>query len=228
MSAIPMVYNESSFLRLLPATLTDGRISGLGTLIDIKRVVKVIMNPITTNASTETKYHTKDASNGNRYSVPDIGKNYNVLTGVEISDDSGGDANENFSCDVYLTFAERKTLLDHFRAGTPIFASRDIGKNSSNGLVAGYEYILGKIIEFKEAPEAGPATFSFSINADPTIVFYQTTPGTDDITFTQYNTAATGASKKITPDNTPELTIPDLITGDWDNIKLGKIVTKNL
>lgn len=229
MAAIDLIYNQSSFLRLVPATMSDGKISALGTKIDILRVVNITGNPISTNASTETAYHTKDASNGNQYSVPDIGKNYNALTGVEISEDTGGDANESFACEVLLTPAQRKTLMDHFRAGTPIFASRDYGKHATTSAVAGYDFIMGKITEFKESPEAGPASFSFSITADPTIIFLETTPGTPDVEYTDYNSAATGEDNTITPDNESTLTISALAEADWDDaLILGKIVTKNV
>lgn len=229
MAAIAMVYNQSSFLRIVPCTAAASIISALGTKIDILRVVNIIPNAISTNASTETTYHTVDASNGNQYSVPDVGKNYNAITGVEIADDTGGDANESFACEVFLTFAERKTLMDHYRAGTPVFGIRDIGKNTSTQAVGGYEYILGKITEFKESPEAGPGKYSFNISADPTITFLETTPGTPDVVYTDFNSAATGAGNTLTPDNTPTLTITALAEADWeDALVLGKIVTKNV
>lgn len=226
MAAIEITYAESSFARLVPAILTSGKISSLGTEIDLLRSTKVTPKFVSPNSTGETQYHTVDGSNGNQYSTPDISKNYNVISGVEISDGTGADANESFAIEAFVTPAQRKTLIDAFRAGTPLIASRDIGKNATTEAVAGYEYLLGKITEYTESSGSGPLKITFSITADPTITF-KTTSDIPDVDETDYNTIATGAGNTITPDNEPELTITALTTPDWANLVLGKIVTKN-
>ncbi|GAB1371209.1 hypothetical protein MASR1M45_12710 [Candidatus Kapaibacterium sp.] len=221
MAAIELLYGESTFLRLIPTTLTDGKISALGTKIDFLRIVKVEPSFPAPASASETTYFTTEGSNNNRYSTPDKSKNYNVLDGTEISE-GGGDSAYKFVCEVMVTPAQRKLLIDYYIAGTPVIGSRDLGKNAVNGNNAGYEYLLGRISELTDTPQRSPSKITFTIQTSKTIEFQGT-----DVDEADYNAIATGATNTLTPDNEPTHTITALTSGDWAKLILGEIVTKN-
>ena len=102
MAAIELLYGESTFLRLIPATLTEGKISGLGAKADFLRIVTAKSVFASGNADTGTQYFTTEASNNNRYSRLDKSKNYNVISGETIADYGGADDKDKFECEVLV------------------------------------------------------------------------------------------------------------------------------
>jgi hypothetical protein len=228
MAALPVLYGESTFLRVVPTTVTDGKISALGTKIDFVRIVNVKPGFASANATAGDTYFTTEGSNNNRYSRPDNSKNYNILSGEVIAEDSGNDAQDKFDCEIFVSPAQRKTLIEAYKAGTPVFGIRDIGKAATTAACAGYEYILGKITDLVDGPERSASKLSFSITGNSSLLITETVPGTPDVEFADFNTAATGSGNKITPDNESELTITAIDSTDWTSIIVGKIVTKNV
>ena len=225
MAAIELLFGESTFIRLVPTTLTEGKISGLGTKIDFPRIVSAKSTPASSGADSSTQYHTTDASNGNRYSRIDKSKNYNIISGEVIVDDGGGDSKPKIECEILVTPAQRKQIWDLYNDGTPVLASRDIGKSPTTDAIAGFDYICGKITDLSDSPERGPSKLSFSIAASDAVEF-KTTAEALDVTEADYNAIATGASNTIQPDNEPEVTILALAAGDWSDIVVGKLVQK--
>jgi len=227
MPAIDVLYGKSSFLRLLPTTLTDGKISALGTKIDFVRIADVKPVVVSAIAAAGDVFFTSEGSNNNRYSVPDKSKHYNVTTGAEIAGDTGSDSNDKFEADVFPTPSQRTTIKQAFKDGTPVFAIRDIGKKATSQTVAGYEYIMGTITDFVDTPDNGPSKIAFSITGTSTYSINETVTDTPDLDEADFNSAVTGASNTIEPDNEPVLTITAIDATDWADIILGKIVTKN-
>jgi hypothetical protein len=225
MAAMDVVFGVSPWVRLLPLTMTDGQATALGTKMDLIRAVSAKPAFPNLNSDTEQAYLTTEGANNNRYSVPDNSKHYNVMDGNEINDDAGGDSVWKFDVDTLYTATQRKTILDLHEAGTPVIASREIGKNATSGAVAGYEYICGKITDLVDDQQSGPSKLQFSITGEAVTV--HETAEVADFDETDYNAAATGASNTITPDNEAARTITDLVTDDWTRLLTGKIVTKN-
>lgn len=227
MAAIELLYGEQSWLRIVPAVYTAGQtteIASLGTKIDILRAIKVLPTFAgATSADSTAKWHTNDGANGNKYSVPDVSKNYNIIDGTEISEDDKT-SQSKFDVSCFLTPAQRLSLIAAYENGTAVIASREIGKNSTTQAVAGYEYILGKIADFKETPQKGPTQYDFSIVGQTTFTIKETTPGTPDVDETDYNTIATGSGNTIQPDNETARTITTLDSTDWARLLTGKIV----
>jgi hypothetical protein len=227
MSAIPLVYGQSSWLRLTKCDLTSGDVTSF-TKHDFIIASKV--TPLFASASSsEIKWHSTEAANGMQYSTPDNSKNFNILTGDVISESS--DSTNKFECTVLASATQRSTLkvlneLDSDKLVTPVIASREIGFESDTGspVVAGYEFILGNVSELKEEPQKGPTQFSFSIIGKSDVLF------DDAVDYIDYNAVATGASNTITPyhDGTSigPRTIPDLTSEDWTKLKTGAIVFK--
>jgi len=229
MAAIEMIYGEPSFIRLVPGIFTANQsveIESLGAKIDIVRAIKVTPTFAgATSADSSAKYHTNDGANGNQYSVPDISKNYNILDGTEISADAKT-ATSKFDVSCFLTPSQRLTLITAYEDGTAVFGIREIGKNALTQLPAGYEYILGKIADFKESPSKGPSQYDFSIIAVSTFTIKETVPSTPDIDFADFNTIATGAGNTIQPDNESARTITAIDATDFTKMFSGKIVIK--
>lgn len=229
MAAIQLLYGEQSWLRIVPAVYTAGQtteIASLGTKIDILRAIKVTPTFAgATSADSAAKWFTNDGANGNKFSVPDVSKNYNIIDGSEISEDDATSTSK-FDVSCYLTPAQRQTLITAYEEGTAVIASREIGKDSTTQAVAGYEFILGKIADFKETPQKGPSQYDFSVVGQTTFTIKETTPGTPDVDEADYNTAATGAGNTIQPDNETARTITALTSTDWTRLMSGKIVTK--
>jgi hypothetical protein len=227
MAAIPLIYGEPSWLRIVPGVLASGEktiIASLGSKSDFTAAVKVA--PTVPNlTSTSEKWHTSDIANGNKLSIPDVSKNYNILSGAEIADE-GGDNSSKFECEVTCTPAQRALLYSWAENGTPIIASREIGKNSSTQAVAGYEYIIGQIADLKENPDKSAHKYSFSVVGKSTFTIKQTSPPTPDFDEDDYNTIATGSGNTITPLGESARTILALTSDDWARLFTGKIVSK--
>ncbi|MBX3044914.1 MAG: hypothetical protein KIT33_09820 [Candidatus Kapabacteria bacterium] len=226
MANIDLLYADSTFLRLVPCTETDGKITGLGTKMDFLSIVSVKPTFMSPNASTSEAYFTSEGANNNRYSTLDKSKNYNIRTGDVIADDSSGDASERFECEVFLTATQRKSIIDLFTAGTPVFAISDIGKKTLDEAPAGFEYVLGKITDLQDSRERSASKLSFSVTASKAIEI-NLTAEVPDIDETDLNAVATGAGNTITPVNESAKTVTALTSGDWTNLVAGKIVIKN-
>lgn len=230
MAAIPLLYGEPTFLRLVPGVFSSGQaieIASLGSKVDFLSAIKVLPAFAGTSSGDESpKYHTTEGANKNQYSVPDNSKNYNVLDGSVISEDAGADNQNKFEASVMLTPAQRSSLIGYYEAGTPVIASREIGKNSETGAIAGYEYILGKVTDFKDNPQAGPHSVDFTIIGIGTFTVAETVPETPDFDHTDYNDIATGSGNTIQPANETARTILALDGTDWTRLFQGKVVTK--
>jgi hypothetical protein len=229
MAAIPLLYGESAWLRLVPLTFTEGQfveLATMGSKIDFTNAIKVTPSIAGTSAGDESpKYHTTEGANKNQFSVPDTSKNFNVIDGSVISEESGSDNQNKFEVSVMCTPAQRSTLIAAYEDGSPVIASREIGQNSETQAVAGYEFILGKITDFKDNPQAGPASVDFTVVGIGTFTVKET-ESTPDFDHTDYNSEATGSGNKIQPVNTTERTILAITSGDWTRLFQGKIVTK--
>jgi hypothetical protein len=224
MATIEALYNEPSWLRITPVALTSGSLTELasfGTKIDFDKAKKVTPTHVGAAAATatETAYAETEGANGNKYSVVDNGRNFNVITGAEISDDTNSSTTASSECEVFWTPTQRVSIIDIFANGTPVIGTREIGKNSTTQLPAGYEHILGNISELKENPVAGPHTCTFNIVGKDS---YTAGAG---VTYTTFNTAITGSSNTITPHNDGTArTIPAITSGDLVKLLQGKIV----
>ncbi|MCO5251007.1 MAG: hypothetical protein M9949_06250 [Candidatus Kapabacteria bacterium] len=230
MPAIPLLYGEPTFLRLVPGVFSAGQaieIASLGSKVDFLNAVKVLPAFAGTSSGDESpKYHTTEGANKNQYSVLDGSKNYNILDGSVISEDAGADNQNKFEASVMASPAQRSTVITAYENGTPVIASREIGRDSETGLIAGYEFILGKVTDFKDNPQAGPHTIDFTIIGIATFTIKETVPGTPDIDHTDYNSIATGAGNTIQPTNETARTITEIDGTDWTRLLAGKVVTK--
>ena len=239
MAAIPVLYGEPSWLRIIPGVMevvdnvVTTKILDLGTKADYTKAIKVAPTHVGAALSTaKDKYHTTEGSNGNQYSVPDNSQNYNVITGDAIAEDTNTQSTGKMDCSIFVTPAQRSDLITWHENGVAVFGIREIGKNSETGLPAGYEYIAGIITDLKDNPQKGPSTIDFSITgkvigAGGTFTIKETTPPTPDVVYTDFNAEATGAGNTITPHSDGDArTITAIISGDWTRMLLGKIVTK--
>lgn len=222
MSAIELLFGESSFLRLLPTTETNGKITDFGTKQDFLASVKVNSSWPAPASTADVQWFTTTGANNNRYSVPDKSKNYNAMDGTVISEASG-ESVYKFDCEVTVTKTQRNALVEAYQKGEPIFGIKEMGKSTTTGECVGYEYILGRITELTENQNAGPTTIAFTISSSKTIAFPAVTPKDH----TDFNTECTGVSNKLTPVNEPEHTITALTTQDWDRLIIGEIVYKD-
>lgn len=238
MATIELIYGESGWLRLVPCIMdstTKTQINSLGTKVDFTYAVKSTptFTPPASATTAGTKYLETSIANNNKVAVVDNGKSYLLATGEEISTES---SNTSSTDKIECTVTSSKTLLDSvvtaYRAGTPLFVIREVGKSPTTGTAAAYDYLFGTISEYKENPAAGPLTFDFTITAKKIgagldFTIKETTPGTPDVDESDFNTAATGASNTITPVNDGTArTITAITTTDWSDLKAGKIVRK--
>lgn len=221
MAALPILYGESTFFRLVTTTLTEGKIATIDAKTDFSSV-KVDPSYPAPASTAEVQYHTTTGANNNRYSVPDKSKNFNVLDGTEISEASG-DSTFKLTGEVMVSPAQYKTLTEAFLSGDPVFGICDIGKDAQTEAIAGYEYLLGRITELTITTNPGPTPISFTLETSKTISFIGGEAPPD---YTDFNTVATGITNKLTPTNEAELTITELVKVDWDKLIVGEIVTK--
>lgn len=233
MAAIATLYAESPWLRVVPLTASSGVISAVGTKEDFTKALKSTPNFVgAALSSASAKWHTTEIANGNKMSVPDNSANYNVMDGTTISEDSNASTTGKIDCSVLVTAAQRLKLIGWFEDGTPVIVSREIGKDSTTGLAAGYEYILGIVTDLKDSPQKGPSYMDFSITgkvvgAGGTFTIQETVPGTPDVDESDYNAVATGGSNTITPHNDGAArTITALDSTDWTRLLTGKVVTQ--
>ncbi len=232
MAAIPIIYGESSWLRTVITTLgctpVETLITAIGTKYDFTMAVKATPTfAAAAAASTTDKWHTTDGSNGNQYSVPDNSKNYNIIDGEEISEDTNAATTDKMDCSVFLTPAQRSAFITAYQDGVPVIVSREIGKDGNTGVAAGYEYLLGIISDLKDNPQKGPGTMDFTITGKVVGTGGSFTIAAD-VDEVDYNAIATGSGNTITPHNDGTArTITALTSGDWDDtILAGKIVIK--
>lgn len=235
MSAIAVTFGESSWLRLVPLTVPDMNtkvITAVGTKLDFTSAIKVAPTHAGAAAATKAKWFTTQLANGNNFAIPDNSVSVNPITGAEVDTQGSAATTGSHSCSVTYSPTDRTTLIGLFESGKPAISIREIGKNATTGVCAGYELVLGQLTNLKENPQKGPSNMDFDITgvvvgSGGSFSIKETTPGTPDVDETDFNAVATGSGNTITPlKDGAARTIIALTSGDWTNLLLGQTVTK--
>lgn len=215
------LYSGGQFLRLCTdLTVSDALvISALGsTKLDL---LATVSEPTPTYAgalNTEVKYFETKLSTGNTLRVEDKTNTIEANTGYKATGD--GKAVDAFEATVLVGMSDYTALLGLYRNGKSIFAIRGMGFAAypGDGLMDGFEHLLGKITEFAPTEKDGLKEVKIKISGGKT----HTATGT--ATYSDYSTKLTGASNTITPVGMSEQTIKAITTDDFTSLLTGKIV----
>jgi hypothetical protein len=217
------IYGAGSYLRLLKATLTDGKDTEITSLavspLDLLEVVNE--KPAYVGAASSSKEYIEGTlSSGVKAKLEKTTPTINAQTGYKMSADS--DSYEKFEVTVWCSYSQFTTLLGYYRNGSTVFAMRSIGRKVEDRNIVGDEHILGKISEFDASPGEGFQEVKITITGGTVFTIKEG----ETITHSEYNALMTGSGNTIEPVGCEVITPEDLIADDFTSLLNGAIVQK--
>lgn len=207
-----LITQKAGFARITPVTLTDGKVSGVGTAIDC--LIAKNEKPTYANADTASKeYNELELSGDRKLRRTKTLQVFDVVTGEKVEAGDTSDVDQ-ITAELILSKTEEDSLLE--LKGEPLILTIGIGF-LADGSYAGTEHILGK----------------FSGNIEPDVENeYRKVPVTvagesyaaDDLLDVATLNAA--IAEPITPTGMSEITIAALIEDDMTKLLTGAIVRK--
>jgi hypothetical protein len=224
-----MIVQGASLAVIIPATLTSGKISALGTAILHEAITDAsVMVPAA--ASSKTEYISTTLANG---VTVEVEKNSMTLDGVTGSEKSGSGSDSK--CKIAFTTNEvcraaYKELVDLSIAGTPCIVCIGLGEKPS-GDQDGYAFLLAKITNDLERSAKGNEYQTLKVE-------FSATTGVADTGFdeTDINTAFAIGANPMGGDaitailhaaaQTPPPASNEFASADVTDLLAGKVVLK--
>ena len=208
-----VVVKGNSVARIIPTTLTGGKIATFGAAINLPFLTDE--TPEHANAFEKAEYLTKRSTQGVDLRIAKQSKTLDATTGAEVGAGSNADS---IKITGPVGWDDAKLLIGLIRANTPV-AIIIGGGIDAGGNQLGWEHLLGRIsgnISLPRKEEINEITLTISGGEG-----FAFDTGVDE---TDYNTVATAA---ITPLGGSALTPVGLVTGDLTDFKAGKIIQKD-
>lgn len=201
-------------VRIVPLTVNgNGEVTAIGTKQDYLNTAEESYGISNADQSSQ-EYYEIELSGDRTLRRPKNVKIIDAITDTEAV--SAGGESDDMKCKLLLELSQK----------TAVIALRNklilvmMGEYDMNGDLAAMQVMAGKISgKINPAPDNGYLAVSLEIAGKAFTVASGST-----VTHAEFNTALTGGSNTITPNNKAAITFPDIDADDWTAIKAGYVV----
>lgn len=218
------IVEAGGFLRIVPLNASEDNefeIASLGTKADFLKTTEEI--DIYSNLqSGETEYKYKKLANGTVLRVEKIAPMIDAASGQIVSKDEN--SFDSFIISALVGKTLKDLLVDWIRNKKTLAACVSLGINALRENI-GFAYLICRINgDLKESRKDELSNVAFTLKGGSVFTINETTPGTPDIVYGDYNGIAAGSGNPIEPVGKSQFVIKELSSSEWSALFSGKII----